>query len=91
METNDFFEMLKRSLLSKCSLMRDYPLMYAFSLRAYYETDSEIKSAIQDNYILPKAGHDFPMRNSKELNAVLNDFLLGKIMHSLLTLESLYQ
>ena len=37
LETNDFFEMLKRSLLSKCSLMRDYPLMYAFSLRAYYD------------------------------------------------------
>ena len=50
LETNDFFEMLKRSLLSKCSLMRDYPHMYAFSLRAYYETDSEIKNAIQDNY-----------------------------------------
>ena len=50
LETNNFFEMLKRSLLSKCSLMRDYPHMYAFSLRAYYETDSEIKSAIQENY-----------------------------------------
>lgn len=48
--TNDFFEMLKRSLLSKCSLMRDYPHMYAFSLRAYYETASEIKSAIQENF-----------------------------------------
>ena len=52
LETNDFFEMLKRSLLSKCSrsLMRDYPHMYAFSLRAYYETASEIKSAIQENF-----------------------------------------
>lgn len=29
--------------------------------------------------ILPRAGHDFPMRNSKQLNAVLNDFLLGKV------------
>lgn len=38
LETDDFFEMLKRSLLSKCSLMRDYPHLYAFSLRAYYET-----------------------------------------------------
>ena len=25
LETDDFFEMLKRSLLSKCSLMREYP------------------------------------------------------------------
>jgi len=50
LETNDFFEMLKRSLLSKCSLMRDFPHMYAFSLRAYYETDSQIESAIQENF-----------------------------------------
>lgn len=50
LETDDFFEMLKRSLLSKCSLMRDYPHMYAFSLKAYYETAPEIKNAIQDNF-----------------------------------------
>lgn len=50
LETTDFFEMLKRSLLSKCSLMQNYPHMYAFSLRAYYETASEIKAAIQENY-----------------------------------------
>lgn len=50
LETNDFFEMLKRSLLSKCSLMRDYPHMYAFALRAYYETASEIQNAIQENF-----------------------------------------
>ena len=50
LETDDFFEMLKRSLLSKCSLMRDYPHIYAFSLRAYYETAPEIKNSIQENY-----------------------------------------
>lgn len=37
------------------------------------------KNACCQTMILPKAGHDFPMRNSKELNAVLNDFLSGKI------------
>lgn len=37
------------------------------------------KNACCQTMILPKAGHDFPMRNSKELNAVLNDFLFGKI------------
>ena len=50
LETDDFFEMLKRSLLSKCSLMRDYPHLYAFSLRAYYETAPEIQNSIQENY-----------------------------------------
>ncbi len=50
LETDDFFEMLKRSLLSKCALMREYPYMYAFSLRAYYETVSEIKNSVQENF-----------------------------------------
>ena len=50
LETADFFEMLKRSLLSKCALMRRYPHMYAFSLRAYYETAPEIQNSIQRNF-----------------------------------------
>lgn len=50
LETDDFFEMLKRSLLSKCSLMRKYPHIYVFSLRAYYETAPEIKNFIQENF-----------------------------------------
>lgn len=50
LETSDFLEMLKRSLLSKCALMREYPHMYAFSLRAYYETNLEIQKAVQDSF-----------------------------------------
>ena len=50
LETSDFFEMLERSLLSKCSIMRKYPHIYAFSLRAYYETFPEIKEVIQKSY-----------------------------------------
>ena len=50
LETNDFFEMLKRSLLAKCSLMKKYPHIYAFSLRAYYENAPEIKEAIEESY-----------------------------------------
>lgn len=49
-ETDDFFEMLKRSLLSKCALMRHYPHVYAFSISAHYEIAPEIKSSIQDNF-----------------------------------------
>lgn len=50
LETDDFFEMLRRTLLSKCSVMRDYPYMYAFSLKAYYETSPEIKDSIKENF-----------------------------------------
>lgn len=47
LETEDFFEMLKRSLLAKCALMQKWPHIYAFSLKAYYEQQPEIKEAIQ--------------------------------------------
>lgn len=50
LETRDFFEMLRRSLLAKCALMRKYPHMYAFSLNAYYEEEPEIKEAIGESY-----------------------------------------
>ena len=50
LDTDDFFEMLRRTLLSKCSVMRNFPYMYAFSLRAYYETDTEIKDSIQGDF-----------------------------------------
>ena len=36
------------------------------------------KNTYCQTMILPKARHDFPMRNSKQLNAVLNSFLLDK-------------
>lgn len=50
LETDDFFEILRRTLRAKSSVMRDYPYVYAFSLRAYYETSPEIQDSIQANY-----------------------------------------
>lgn len=50
METEDFFEMLHRSLLAKCSVMKKYPHISAFSLNAYYEQYPEIKCAIEDSF-----------------------------------------
>lgn len=46
-ETSHFFEMIKRSLFAKCSLMKTYPYLYLFSLKAYYEQEPDIKDAIQ--------------------------------------------
>lgn len=48
--TNDFFEMLKRSLFARCSLMRSYPYVYKFSLNAYYEQHPDIEQVISENY-----------------------------------------
>ncbi|MFJ7738842.1 TetR/AcrR family transcriptional regulator [Lysinibacillus sp. NPDC097287] len=46
-ETKDFFEMLKRNLIAKCTLIRKYPYLNAFCLKAYYEPDLEIQKLIQ--------------------------------------------
>lgn len=49
-ETTDFFEMMQRSLLAKCSLMRSYPYLYLFSLKAYYEQEQDIRASIQSSF-----------------------------------------
>lgn len=50
LETDDFFEMLERSLRAKCGLMRRFPYLYLFSLRAYYEQDPEVREAVQRSF-----------------------------------------
>ena len=49
-ETDDFFELLTRSLRAKCSVMRAYPYLHAFSTRAYYEQEPDIRSGVQRCY-----------------------------------------
>lgn len=46
----DFFEMLKRGMLAKCSVMRKYPYVFAFLLKAYYEQQPDIRRAIHGHY-----------------------------------------
>lgn len=50
LETEDFFVMLERSLRAKCGLMRRYPHLYAFSLRAYYEQDPAVGDAVRQSF-----------------------------------------
>lgn len=52
LETDDFFQMLQRTLSAKCSLMEKHPHIYAFSLNAYYEQSPDITSCIQKSYAL---------------------------------------
>lgn len=49
-DTTDFFEMMHRSLLAKCSVIRSYPHLYQFAVKAYYEQESKIESSIQENF-----------------------------------------
>ena len=66
LETTDFFEMIYRSLLAKCFVMRSYPYLYEFSVKAYYEQEPEIKQNIQENFWEES-------RNSEELIWQLTD------------------
>lgn len=48
--TNDYFEMLSRSLTAKCYLYSCFPYASEFSLRAYNEQNPEVKNEIQESF-----------------------------------------
>jgi AcrR family transcriptional regulator len=50
-DTSDFFEMIYRGLWAKGSVMRTYPCLYQFAIKAHYEQESEIKQVIQKNFL----------------------------------------
>ena len=43
----DIFEMMRSGLRTKAELMRRYPDMSSFALRAYYEKDPEVRGEVQ--------------------------------------------
>ena len=45
-QETDIFEMMYKALEAKINLMRQYPDMSNFSIKAYYEEDEEVKSEI---------------------------------------------
>ena len=49
LETTDFFEILRRTTHAKCTIMREYPHLSDFSVRAYYEQDSAVKALIHND------------------------------------------
>ena len=51
-QESDIFEMMYKGLLAKAELMKKYPDMSNFALKAYYEDDEEVKDELQ-NIIAP--------------------------------------
>ena len=49
-EPADLFEMIDRGMRAKMHTMRKYPYMTNFAVKAFYEEDPEINSAIHDSY-----------------------------------------
>lgn len=46
-QESDIFEMMYKGLLAKAELMKRYPDMSNFALKAYYEDDEEVKDELQ--------------------------------------------
>lgn len=46
----DLFEMMERGLWAKLALMRDYPYMTTFTMKAFYEKDPEVSAEVQRRY-----------------------------------------
>lgn len=49
-DMDDLFEMLYTGMKAKVEIMRQYPDMGAFVLKAYYEKDPEVAQDIQESY-----------------------------------------
>lgn len=49
-EPTDLFEMMERGMRAKINMMTKYRYMTEFAIRAFYEKDPEINSAIHDSY-----------------------------------------
>ena len=48
---NDLFEMMYRGMKAKIALMRQYPDMGRFVIRAFYEKDPEVRDAVHESYM----------------------------------------
>ena len=49
-EQKELFESMKRGMCAKMELIRRYPDMASFTIRAFYEKDPEICAAVQESY-----------------------------------------
>lgn len=49
-EPTDLFEMMERGMRAKLQMMRRYPSISAFAIKAFYERDEQISKAIQESY-----------------------------------------
>lgn len=49
-KADDFFEMMQLGLKAKIEMMRVYPYISMFTIRAFYEKDEEVSGEILDSY-----------------------------------------
>ena len=78
-----FFEMMERGFRAKMDLMRQYPELSTFVMKAFYETDPEIASFIRKSYtaaVKDSASLSLMMMNTDELRPGLNIPMMLKEM-----------
>jgi AcrR family transcriptional regulator len=85
-EESDIFEMMYKGLLAKTEMMRKYPDMSLFALKAYYEEDEEVKDELQKiiapyrklstNKSLPKLDPTL-FKDGLDLNMMYQDMFLA--------------
>ena len=83
---SDIFEMMYKGLLAKTEMMRKYPDMSLFALKAYYEEDEEVKDELQKiiapyrklstNKSLPKLDPTL-FKDGLDLNMMYQDMFLA--------------
>ena len=89
-ETTDFFEMLHRSLLAKCSLMRKYPYLYSFSVKAFYEQEPDIKESIKNSFQSVSDHSEEIIWNTINFSAFRNDIDVKLLYQELVWLSDGY-
>ena len=85
-EESDIFEMMYKGLLAKTEMMRKYPDMSLFALKAYYEEDEEVREELQKiiapyrklstNKSLPKLDPTL-FKDGLDLNMMYQDMFLA--------------
>jgi AcrR family transcriptional regulator len=90
LETTDFFEMIYRSLLAKCSVIRAYPWLYQFAVKAYYEQEPEIKQLIQKSFLDEDQSSEEIMWNYIDISNIRQDIDIRLLYREILLISDGY-
>lgn len=72
-EPDDLFEMMERGMKAKLHMMKQYPTMTSFVIRAFYEKDPAVSASIQESYRMY-----FGIKATDALSRIdLHDFVPG--------------
>lgn len=83
-EPTDLFEMMRRGMYAKLAVMKKYPDLTGFTLKAFYEKDSKISLEIQKSYaalVQNSAAIFMPKINPEDFRPGLDLEIMFKTMY----------